>query len=223
MSARRPHRAAFRSALLVPAVLVSVALVAGLAACGGGDEPATADTTERGLSGYRRDPAPSVAEVRLPAAKGDGEVDFVASEGAVMVVYFGYTSCPDVCPTTMSDLRRARASLPESERSRIEFAMVTVDPERDLPEKLDAYVTTFLPDGRSARTEDEQELRAAADAFGADYSVDTAEDGEIEVSHTAELYAVDDTGRIVLQWPFGTTPEDLAADLAALLGTEVVT
>ena len=204
------------------ALLAPLAVAVALGSCGG-DEPVAGDGADGQLSGYRRDPAPSVAEVRLPSATGGGEIDVVASEDAVKVVYFGYTSCPDVCPTTMSDLRRARSWLPEADRSRVEFAMVTVDPARDLPEKLDAYVTTFLPDGESARTEDDAQLRAAADAFGADYSVTTAEDGEIEVSHTAELYAVDDTGHIVLQWPFGTAAEALAEDLATLLGTEATT
>lgn len=198
-----------------------VALVA--AACGDdggsaepGDDGGSVD--EEAFAGYSRDPAPSVASVTLPLADGSGEASLVADPGGLRVVYFGYTSCPDVCPTTMSDLRQALNGLTEEERSRVAVDMVTIDPARDVPEKLTDYVTTFVPTGRGLRTEDDAVLRAAAEAFGADYEVRPAADGgEPEVSHTAELYVVDDTGRILLAWPFGTTKEDIGSDLRRLL------
>ena len=95
--------------------------------------------------------------------------------------------------------------------------MVTVDPDRDVPEKLGAYLTTFVPDGDAVRFGDDAGLAAAADAFGAQYEVETNDEGEIEVGHSADLYVVDDRGDIVLQWPFGTSSDDIAADLETLL------
>ena len=170
------------------------------------------------LSGYTREPTPSVAEVEFPLIADAGMLPAAAPEGGLRIVYFGYTSCPDVCPTTMVDLKRALADLPEDERDRVEVLMVTVDPDRDVDEKLDAYVTTFVPDGAAARFADPAGLAAAAEVFGVQYSVETDADGEIEVGHSGDLYAVDDNGDVVLQWPFGTSTADLTSDISSLLG-----
>lgn len=198
-------------------MVLAPALVA--PACSSDPEPSASETTSTaaGLSGYRREPTPSVADVSLPDTAGTGDVAIAAEPGGLRIVYFGYTSCPDVCPTTMADLKRAIATLPADRAELIDFVMVTVDPERDVAEKMEAYVTTFIEGGAAARTTDEAVLRAAADSFGADYSVTTTDDGEIEVSHTGDLYAVDDAGNLVLQWPFGTAAESIAADLDQLL------
>ena len=174
-------------------------------------------TEEETLSGYTRTPTDTVAEVELPLVAGGGVLPAAAEPGALRVVYFGYTTCPDVCPTTMSDLKRALADLPAADRDRVEVVMVTIDPDRDVDEKLDAYVTTFIEGGRSSRITDPEELAAVAEAFGASYEVRTADDGEIEVSHSADLYVVDDAGDIILQWPFGTPAEGIGQDLESLL------
>ncbi len=202
--------------------VVAVALFcAALVGCGGDDAadgPST--TTDDGaLSGYTREPTPSAAEVEFPLADGS-TVPAAAEPGGLRVVYFGYTSCPDVCPTTMSDLKRAIAKLPEADQDRVEVVMVTIDPDRDLPEKLDAYVTTFIADGDASRFPDAASLATAAGVFGAQYAVEPSPDGEPEVSHSGDLYAVNDSGDIVLQWPFGITSDDLSSDLAALLADQ---
>jgi protein SCO1/2 len=103
---------------------------------------------------------------------------------------------------------------------RVGLAMVTVDPARDTEAVLTDYVRSFVPDGHALRTEDDAALRAAATAFGADYVVQAPAGGEVEVGHTSHLYAVDDRGRLVLQWPFGTAPDDIRADLEQLLAGE---
>ncbi len=169
-------------------------------------------------SGYVVDPPVKVDTVSLPIADGSGEFPMVARPGGLEVVYFGYTFCPDVCPTTMADLRKALAELPAEEAERIGVVMVTIDPARDTAEVLDGYVSNFVEDGVSLRTDDDAALRAATDAFGANYEVTTNAEGDVEVAHTGELYAVDDTGTVVMQWPFGTSYESLARDLRSLLG-----
>lgn len=195
-----------RRAPLPVLFVLLVALAAG--ACGG--EPAT-------LAGVVRQPLPDVSRVVLPDAANAGN-DFaaVAEPGHFLLVYFGYTACPDICPTTLADLRRAVRDLGD-DGTLIDVAMVTVDPERDVPERLTAYVQNFFADGHALRTEDPNALQAAADRFGADYEVWTTEDGLVEVTHTAFLYAVDSNGRIVVQWPFGTTADDIQSDLALLI------
>ncbi len=78
------------------------------------------------------------------------------------------------------------------EADRIDLAMATVDPERDTGEVLTPYVQSFVPDARALRTTDDADLQAAADLFGVTYDVTTTDEGEVEVSHSGFLYAVDD-------------------------------
>jgi len=193
-------------------VLAAVASALLLAACG--DDDADAPAT---LSGIVRDPAPVVGDVELPDVSNDAAPFPMRADDGLLVVYFGYTSCPDVCPTTMSDLRRALEALPAADAARVDVAMITIDPARDDADVLTRYVQTFVPDGHALRTDDDALLRRAADAFGADYSVTYAADGTPEVAHTGFLYAVDDTGHMRVQWPFGTQADAIERDLALLL------
>jgi protein SCO1/2 len=215
---------------LLPAVVMS--LVA-LSACGSdadGARDATttttaADTTGTGdeaepavgeLGGFVRSPLPDVADLTLPDV-GDGDQPFAmeAAGDGILIVYFGYTSCPDVCPTTMADVRSTLQKL-EDDAARVSVAMATIDPARDTPEILTSYVETFVPGGHALRTDDDASLRAVTEVFGADYDVTTAADGEIEVVHTGSLYAIDDEGRLRVTWPFGTRSDDMARDLRIL-------
>lgn len=195
---------------------------------GGSDDGAEVGT----YSGYVVDPSNEVADVVMPAAEesgtdtsGTGEseaaateyFDFSAVPGGLNLIYFGYTFCPDVCPTTMSDVRRVLAALPEDEAERVEVAMVTIDPARDTAQVLTDYVGNFVDDGVALRTDDDTQLRAATDAFGANYEVRTNDEGDIEVSHTGDLYAVDDSGTVVMQWPFGTSHGSITRDIRSLL------
>ncbi len=212
MTASRRHR---RLTTLTGLIVMLVTL-AGAIGCGG---------TQRQLSGYRREPLPTVGGFSLPDV-GNAGADFTlrADPGSLLVVYWGYTNCPDFCPTTMSDLKLARARLDAPDR--VEVAMVTVDPDRDLavdPARCDVpvlacYVTSFVPEAHALGTTDGDRLAAAAAPFGVDYHVGPA-DGtdQIEVQHTTSLYAIDDTGALVLTWQFGVSIDDLSADLEQLL------
>ncbi len=159
----------------------------------------------------------SVGDIALPDVSNGG-VPFTlrAATDGILIVYFGFTSCPDICPTTLSDVKSALAGLGDA-RERVTAAMVTIDPERDLDATLDAYLRFFVPDGHALRTEDDTALRAAADAFGADYDVVKAADGGVEVTHTPYLYGVDDTGEIVIVWPFGAEPDRIRSEIEAFL------
>lgn len=98
--------------------------------------------------------------------------------------------------------------------------MVTVDPEVDTDEVLTNYVTSFFPDGRGFRTDDPELLAAAAEPFGAAYEIIDAADGGREVLHTAHLYLVDGQGRLVVQWPFGQSAQDMASDVRIALDSQ---
>ena len=201
-----------RTAAPVVALLGAV-LVMAIAATGcGGDDRASGP-----YAGIVREPAPVVSSLSLPDATTGAPVAFRARPGGVLLVYFGYLSCPDVCPTTMADLRTALGSLRPAERARVATVMATIDPGRDDAAALTAYVDAFVSDGGALRTTDQAALRAATDAFGADYRVGTGADGRVEVSHTGFVYAVDEFGRLRLTWPFGTTSTDIGRDLVRLL------
>jgi len=204
-----------RSALL--AGLAAVVLVA----CGDGDSGNSlavgeSGTDADGLAGYAREPAPMVGEFELPDLSNSGEPFALRAEpGELLVVYFGYTNCPDFCPTTLSDVRLARRELDDP--SAVDVAMVTIDPERDLP-ILAEYVGGFFPDdGHALGTDDPSLLASVAAPFGTTYEVATNAQGEVEVGHRTDLYAVDDEGRIALTWPFGISKDALAADFEYLL------
>ena len=183
------------------------------AACGDGD---------RELVGLTRDPAPVVDALEVPDLSREGEpFRFDAPEDGVLVVFFGYTTCPDVCPMTLTDLRRALGELGD-DAERVETVMVTIDPDRDR-DVVSEYVQSFVPGAHAVALDDDTELRRLAESFGITYQVTERSNGDIDVVHSdTTLFAVDDSGTLVLTWPFGTKPDDLAGDIRQLLdaGTE---
>lgn len=187
------------------------------------EEGADEEGAASGFTGIVREPAPEVGDLSLPSLDEPGtDLAFQAGSGGLQVVFFGYTHCPDVCPTTLADLTVALRKLPPADAASVEPVMVTIDPDRDLP-VLTEYVQSFLPDGRAAGTTDAAQLQTVADRFGVTYAVTTGADGDVEVVHSGFVYVVDDQGRLVLTWPFGTTSDDMASDLALLLAGEVPT
>jgi protein SCO1/2 len=199
-----------RSSRLAATLVSAVAVAAPLAACG---------DDEHEFAGYVRSPLPEVGDLSLPEVNNGGE-EFAlrADDGELLLVYFGFTNCPDFCPSTLSDVRLARNRLADDgvDVGRVELAMVTVDPDRDL-DLLGGYVTSFVEGGHALGTDDPRRLEEVAAPFGAAYEVGVADDGDVEVAHTTALYAVDDAGELVMTWQFGVPVDDLTADLEALL------
>jgi len=191
------------------ALVLAMGLVA--SACGNGAAYVPA--------GIVRTPTPDVSDIVLPDITNGVDMAFVAETGGVLVVYWGYTACPDVCPTTLAEVRKALREIGD-QAELVDVAMVTVDPDRDTVEVLPVYVQAFVADGVAVRTEDAEVLAAAAEPFGVQYSVTIQDDGWVDVVHTGFLYAIDDQGMIRLTWPFGIESEDIAADLRALLDEE---
>jgi len=136
--------------------------------------------------------------------------------GQVVVLFFGYTHCPDVCPTTLSDVAMAMRLLPPEQAKRVRALFVSVD-ERDTPETLAQYVPYFHPDFLGLYGTPE-EIAAAAKEFRIVYRKHF-EPGASDylIDHTAGSYVIDAQGRLRLFLPFAQPPEDIAHDLALLL------
>lgn len=197
----------------IATVVVMGALIGLVGACGGSD---------RQLAGFVREPAPVVDGVELPDLSQQGAPFALrAPEGELLVVYFGFTNCPDICPTTLADLRSALRRLDPADAEQISLALVSVDPERDIPVLVD-YAQTFVDGAHALATTDAALLQQAAEPFGVTYLVETTEDGSVEVAHSSQMYVVDDEGRLLLTWQFGIPAEDLAADLEQLLEQQEV-
>jgi len=151
----------------------------------------------------------------LPDAEGKPRTlaDFA---GKVVVVFFGYTQCPDVCPTTMAEVASVKRNLGK-DGARVQAAFVTVDPERDTPQLLKPYVAGFDPSFVALRGTPEQTL-AAAKEFKVFFAKVPSRDGKgYTIDHTAGSYVFDTQGRVRLFVRNGTATEALADDLKVLL------
>ncbi len=137
-------------------------------------------------------------------------------KGKVTVLFFGYTQCPDVCPTTMAELAEVKKSL-GADGDRIQGVFVTVDPERDTPEVLKNYVASFDPSFVALRGSLEQ-TAAAAKEFKVFYAkVDGKTPGSYTMDHTAASYVLDPAGKVRLFVRYGGDKAALTEDLKALL------
>lgn len=176
----------------------------------------------RSLTGLTRDVPLDVSGVTVTdvtdsgAYPSSGEFRFVAPAGHLLVVYFGYTNCPDLCPTTLAEVRSARRRLGD-DAARIDLAMVTVDPDRDTAVVMNGFLASFTDRFHALRPATTAELEVAEAAFLASSSITTASDGTIDVSHTANAYVVDDRGEVVVEWPFGHGVDNMVTDLGILL------
>ena len=153
----------------------------------------------------------------LALTDADGQPRTLADyKGKVVVVFFGYTQCPDVCPTTMAELAEVKRSM-GADGVRVQGIFVTVDPERDTAALLKAYVANFGPDIVGLRgTPDE--IKAAGKEFKVFYSkVPGKTDTSYTVDHTAGSYVFDAKGRVRLFTRYGTGAQALADDLKLLL------
>ncbi len=137
-------------------------------------------------------------------------------KGKVTVVFFGFTQCPDVCPTTMAELAQVKQSL-GADGERVQGVFITVDPERDTPELLKPYVTSFDPSFIALRGTPEQTAATAKDFKVFFQKVDGKTPGSYTMDHTAGSYVFDATGRLRLFTRYGSGAEALASDLKQLL------
>jgi len=161
------------------------------------------------------DPALSAPEIELTQADGS---NFRLSEerGDVVLLFFGYTFCPDVCPTTLSELRKIQTEL-GNDATKVQVVYITVDPDRDTPEKVQEYVSVFNPSfiGLSGTQE---ELEPVWKNYGVFRQIEeTVSENSYLVTHTARVYLIDQDGNLRLSYAFGTPTDDILHDVQLVL------
>lgn len=165
---------------------------------------------------------PTVAARPLPPggdfslATASGRFDLAAHRGQVVVLSFGYTACPDICPTTLTTIARALQALPPATRAAVVPVFVTVDPARDTVERLATYVGHFDPAllGAAGTTE---ELAAIARQYEVVYARVGTGPG-YSIDHSAEIHVLDRVGRPAARLAHDAPPTELAAVLRTISG-----
>jgi len=137
--------------------------------------------------------------------------------GKVSMLYFGYTTCPDLCPTTLSDFAVVKSELGDAAAD-VNFVLITFDPERDTPERLRQYLS-FFDDDFIGVSGDMAETEAILQDYGVTINRVEYPDSATGylIDHTALIYVIDAEGRLRLSYPYGTPPDSMAADVKHLL------
>lgn len=138
--------------------------------------------------------------------------------GKLVVMIFGYTHCPDVCPTTLAELSQALQKLGPEKSQRVQVLFVTVDPERDKPAVLAQYAAAFDPSFRALRPANAAQLEALTNDFHIDYEkVPGTNAGDYTMNHTAASLVFDTTGKLRLYVRDGQGATPWVHDLGELL------
>ena len=135
--------------------------------------------------------------------------------GKIVVVFFGFTQCPDVCPTTLADLATAKKEL-GADGDKLQVVFITLDPERDSPDLLQKYVPGFDPSFIALYGSPEQIAKTAKDFKIFYQKVPGRTPGSYSIDHTAGAFVFDRDGRLRLFIRHGTPPADIAADIRRL-------
>ena len=138
-------------------------------------------------------------------------------KGKVVVVFFGFTQCPDVCPTTMNEMAQVKKLL-GTDGDKLQVVFISIDPERDTPEVLKAYMGSFDPTFTGLYAASPDALAALAKDFKIYYKkVDGKTPTSYSMDHTAASYVYDPQGRLRLYARYGIGPQAMADDIRLLL------
>lgn len=137
-------------------------------------------------------------------------------KGRIVLLAFGFTYCPDVCPTTLAALAAVVKALGEDNRKRVQVLLITVDPERDTPQLLARYVTAFDP-GFLGLSGDPAATRQAARAFKMFYQKVPTTNGDYTMDHSTGYYAIDRKGETRVLFRYEQPLADMVHDIRLLL------
>ena len=144
------------------------------------------------------------------------KVSLADFRGKAVVLFFGFTQCPDVCPTTLSDMAKVMKLL-GPDAARVQVLFVTVDPERDTPELLKAYVPQFNPAFLGLYGDAEATAKVAKDFRIYVQKRPTGAPGQYTIDHSAQTLVFDVNGKVRLFLNYGMEPDKIASDLKKLL------
>jgi protein SCO1/2 len=170
-----------------------------------------------GQSGFRgtayNEPYPLAPYFELTDSNGD-LFRLSDQRGKIVLLFFGYTSCPDVCPTTLAELNLALKEIGDKASS-VQVVLVSVDPDRDTPQRVQEYVSRFNPSfiGLSGTTTELQNIWTDYDIFREIVQSDSG----IIVNHTARTILIDNDVKMRLSYGFGTPVDDIVHDLELIL------
>ncbi len=192
-------------------VLLGIAVVIGLAAVIGAEVLACPYTYQGSLF----EPPVKADDFSLPDQFGE-TFQLSAQRGEVVLLFFGYTHCPDVCPVTLSEYRQVSELLGDRSEQ-VKFVFITVDPERDNRETLRDFLDNFgIP--IQGLTAEQSALEPVWEEFGVYHEkVDVGSAAGYLVDHTARIYVINKQGELQLTFPFGTSSEAMAQDITHLL------
>lgn len=154
------------------------------------------------------------ADFHLKDATGK-PVSLADYRGKVVALFFGYTHCPQVCPTTLAELAHMMKLLGK-DADRVQVLFVTLDPERDTPELLSKYPTAFYPSFKGLYGDSMATVQAAK-AFGVTYEKHMNKDGSYDLDHSAGTYFISPRGQPVLLSPFWQHADSWVQDVRILL------
>ncbi len=168
------------------------------------------------LHGSVIDPALAAPALVLPGTDGQ-TFDISQNRGKVVLIFFGYTTCTDICPATMAELHQVLAQL-GSQASAVRVVFVTVDPQRDTLDHMRPYLATFDP-AFIGLTGSMDQLNQVWKGYGVYRQIqpDAGDPTAYSVDHTSYIYLIDPKGRLRLTYDQGTTPQDILQDVQTLL------
>lgn len=168
------------------------------------------------LRGAVLSPPRPLTDFTAPSTKGEFQLSDY--DGQVILLYFGYMTCPDVCPATSGHLKWAYEDLGEPDNVQVVF--VTVDPARDTLDRVAAYMNLFHEDFIAIRAEGDI-LQSIMDQFGAQAEKQPSESelGYL-MDHTASVYLISPDGKVIEQFLFGTQYQDIVHDVQVILDNE---
>ena len=147
----------------------------------------------------------------------DGPLSLEDFRGKVVLLYFGYTSCPDICPTSLTLMRIALSQLNDEELAQVRGIFVSVDPQRDTPKRLAEYSTHFHPN-ISGITGTPEQVAEVAQRYGALYQRTEGDTAlGYTVDHSSVTYVIDQQGKIISTLPHGTMPTIILQEIHRLL------
>jgi len=163
----------------------------------------------------QQDKAPTGGDFTLQSP--DGPVSLADQRGKVVLLYFGYTFCPDVCPTSLSALAQALSALTPEELARVKSFFISVDPDRDTMDVLRAYAPFFHP-GIVGISGSNEQVAQVARLYGARYMRQKPdENGLYSVDHSSFIYVIAPDGKLAASLPHGTLPTQIVDMIRAQL------